>query len=314
MVEFKIDFLVDRSDEGVIAEVQRVAELVAPAVLTQSLFDKHAKISASAVRHRFGGWQSALNLAGLAERYSGQTVSSKMRSQVTKRLTNEELLDILRSVASELGTTTLTTEAFEGRAGVGISIYRSRFGSWQKAVTQAGLSTSNLGRRYSEEDYFDNLANVWTHLGRRPRYSDMNAFPSVITPGGYEARFGSWRRALIAFVEWANQETANSDEFGIFRQEQPSDAILNNQCEQMIEATQINRQSSEDRRKVPLRLRWKVLERDSFTCVICGRSRAKGDDIKLHADHIVAWSRGGKTTLDNLRSLCEECNLGKGNL
>lgn len=84
MVEFKIDFLVDRSDEGVIAEVQRVAELVAPAVLTQSLFDKHAKISASAVRHRFGGWQSALNLAGLAERYSGQTVIWKRRRHLSR--------------------------------------------------------------------------------------------------------------------------------------------------------------------------------------------------------------------------------------
>jgi 5-methylcytosine-specific restriction endonuclease McrA len=29
-------------------------------------------------------------------------------------------------------------------------------------------------------------------------------------------------------------------------------------------------------------------------------------------DHIVAFSRGGKTREDNLRTLCADCNKGKG--
>ncbi|MEZ0481638.1 HNH endonuclease family protein [Planococcus sp. SSTMD024] len=34
---------------------------------------------------------------------------------------------------------------------------------------------------------------------------------------------------------------------------------------------------------------------------------------EMHADHIVAHSKGGKTTIDNGQSLCVECNLKKSN-
>ncbi len=57
-------------------------------------------------------------------------------------------------------------------------------------------------------------------------------------------------------------------------------------------------------------MRWKVLERDGFKCVKCGRSAADG--VKLHADHIYPKSRGGMATLDNGQTLCDECNIGKG--
>ena len=62
------------------------------------------------------------------------------------------------------------------------------------------------------------------------------------------------------------------------------------------------------------RLRYRVLERDRFTCRACGASPAKDSGVSLHIDHIVPWSKGGKTTLDNLQTLCAKCNLGKGDL
>ncbi len=33
---------------------------------------------------------------------------------------------------------------------------------------------------------------------------------------------------------------------------------------------------------------------------------------KFHADHIVAFARGGATVTDNGQALCAPCNLGKG--
>ena len=39
-------------------------------------------------------------------------------------------------------------------------------------------------------------------------------------------------------------------------------------------------------------------------------SKAVGE-YDWHADHIVAWIRGGKTTLDNGQVLCAKCNLKK---
>jgi 5-methylcytosine-specific restriction endonuclease McrA len=34
--------------------------------------------------------------------------------------------------------------------------------------------------------------------------------------------------------------------------------------------------------------------------------------VELHVDHVTPWSKGGETTLANLQTLCNKCNLGKG--
>lgn len=60
------------------------------------------------------------------------------------------------------------------------------------------------------------------------------------------------------------------------------------------------------------KLRYQVLKRDCFKCCACGASPAKDASVELHIDHIVPWSKGGETTLDNLQTLCSRCNLGKG--
>lgn len=57
-------------------------------------------------------------------------------------------------------------------------------------------------------------------------------------------------------------------------------------------------------------LRWKIMERDDYKCVKCGRTPADG--IKLHVDHIFPKSKGGIATLENGQVLCNECNIGKG--
>ena len=57
-------------------------------------------------------------------------------------------------------------------------------------------------------------------------------------------------------------------------------------------------------------LRYDIMKRDGFKCVLCGRS-AKEDGVKLHVDHIIPVSKGGKTVPDNLRTLCDSCNIGK---
>lgn len=56
-------------------------------------------------------------------------------------------------------------------------------------------------------------------------------------------------------------------------------------------------------------LRYDILKRDDFRCVLCGRTT--DDGVKLHVDHIKPVSKGGKTKKSNLRTLCDSCNLGK---
>lgn len=68
----------------------------------------------------------------------------------------------------------------------------------------------------------------------------------------------------------------------------------------------------QQRAKMTPRLRYRILRRDGFVCQICGRGQADG--VVLHVDHIKPVSKGGKTEPDNLRTLCDQCNLGKGAL
>ena len=56
-------------------------------------------------------------------------------------------------------------------------------------------------------------------------------------------------------------------------------------------------------------MRYDVMKRDNFRCVLCGRSSADG--AVLHVDHIVPIAKGGKSVPENLRTLCQECNSGK---
>lgn len=57
---------------------------------------------------------------------------------------------------------------------------------------------------------------------------------------------------------------------------------------------------------IPVDLRWEIFERDEFTCKKCGTRR------RLTIDHIIAESKGGLTTIENLQTLCHSCNSRKG--
>ncbi len=58
---------------------------------------------------------------------------------------------------------------------------------------------------------------------------------------------------------------------------------------------------------VPPALRDEIFERDGFKCLECGAEE------KLTIDHIIPRSRKGDNGKENLRTLCNKCNAGKGN-
>ena len=56
--------------------------------------------------------------------------------------------------------------------------------------------------------------------------------------------------------------------------------------------------------------RFKILQRDSFTCLYCG-SRPGNDNLEV--DHLIPYSFGGSDNATNLVSSCVKCNRGKSN-
>ena len=58
-------------------------------------------------------------------------------------------------------------------------------------------------------------------------------------------------------------------------------------------------------------MRFKIMKRDNFKCCVCGRSPSTSNNVELEVDHIKPVSKGGSNHIDNLRTVCFECNRGK---
>ena len=64
-----------------------------------------------------------------------------------------------------------------------------------------------------------------------------------------------------------------------------------------------------ERAKVTNKIRFSIYKRDGYRCKKCG---IKTNDLEI--DHIFPISKGGKTTYDNLQTLCKSCNMKKSNI
>ena len=62
-----------------------------------------------------------------------------------------------------------------------------------------------------------------------------------------------------------------------------------------------------ERGKVTNKMRFAIYDRDHWRCRKCGR---KTNDLEV--DHIIPIAKGGKSTFDNLQTLCHRCNVKKG--
>ena len=63
-------------------------------------------------------------------------------------------------------------------------------------------------------------------------------------------------------------------------------------------------------RQFDARIKSTVYERQKGICPICKKHFELED---MHADHIIAWSKGGKTVAENCQMLCADCNRKKSN-
>lgn len=73
-------------------------------------------------------------------------------------------------------------------------------------------------------------------------------------------------------------------------------------------------------RTISPQLRNEILERNGFTCQLCGAGPGDQDPfnpnrkVRLHIDHIKPISQGGTDDKANLRVLCSACNQGRSNV
>ena len=206
-----------------------------------------------------------------------------------RNIPKEDLIADLQRVAKENQLSSVPQKLYGKQGKYTHKVFYSNFGSWNNALLAAGLEISSQ-RNIPNEELFANIESVWVAIGRQPTYTEMNTSISKYSTKPYESRFGSWRKALLAFIEYINEGPSAY----ITAPEKPS--------------------TTKASRNINPRLRFLVMQRDYFKCCACGASPAKDPAVTLHVDHIIPWSKGGPTEMENLQTLCSKCNLGKGDL
>lgn len=217
-----------------------------------------------------------------------------------RNISDEELLNDIKRIADKLGIKKLSSRDYDSNgAKYTAGTIGTRFGGWNNALKKADLQLV-FQRNVEQEELFNNIEEVWINLGRQPVYRDIDGSLSKYSAYQYKAKFGTWRKALEAFVENTNT----------YIKESPAEEVEINNFEPIHEKER-NVFKHKTKREASSRLKVQVLMRDGNKCRLCGIT-ITGDNI--HFDHIKPWSKGGETTLENLQVLCAEHNLAKGNL
>ena len=255
-----------------------------------------------------------------------------------RNISDDAIFQDMRRVSAPIGDRVLRQRDYGEHGKFAVKTAINRFGSWADAVDNAGL-TKSVDRQISDVQLFENLLLVWTSvkraafskvrwarsvrprrrqlahltrsavifrtysaenlllvwtsLGHQPSYSEVQKPESRYNVTTYERRFRSWRGALEAFVHWANAEEIAAP-------------VENHDTPES--------QKRKTQRQPNLRLYFRVLSRDRFTCCACGASPATIPGTRLQVDHVVPWSKLGETLEANLQTLCERCNQGKSDI
>lgn len=212
-----------------------------------------------------------------------------------RNLSDSELIEDLQHVASIICKNTVTIDDYNEYGRFHATTLTRRFGSWFTCLSMANLAPSRPKIGISDEELFEEIENVWMRIGKQPTYAQMRDMTQY-SIGTYEKRFGGWRNALTAFVNYINGTPTDEQSTNVMPDSNNVDS------------------KHKTSRTINLRTRFIVLQRDNFKCCICGASPAKNPAVVLHIDHIKPWSKGGETVIDNLQTLCAECNLGKSDL
>ena len=286
------------SAQELLDDVKRVAQMLNTSVLYREKYKEYGKYSPSTIERRFGSWTNALSKLGLYSVHGG------IRNPYNINVSDEQLLDDLRATAKTLNILSITTTQYNKYGKHGHTIIFERFGAWEKALLKAGLEPTGFRASVSVEELLEDLEKTWIKLGRQPTSTDIKNGESKFSLNSYARKFGSWRKALEFFVNYINSDEQN----GTISDSTQSESHL------PINENKSLNETHKTSRDINLRLRFLVMKRDNFKCCICGRSPATTPGLELHIDHIKPWSRGGETVIDNLQTLCQDCNLGKSNL
>ena len=288
-MEFKLNkYHRNIPEADILQDMRRVAVFLGKQIISGTEYDKYGQYSYSGIQKRFNGWINACVKAGL----------SHVNNQL---LSDEEIINDLINVAQILQKPTITTGDYDKYGSYHKSTVLHKFKTWNHALSLAGLEKSS-NVNVSNEGLLTEIGRIWVKLGRQPTSTDIKNGISIYSLNTYARRFGGWRGALGLFIEYINTSDGIPADRKDLQAIDHANVIIHNNY------------SHKTNREPNLWLRFMVLRRDNFKCSTCGASPAKDPSVELHVDHIAPWSKDGETILENLQTLCRNCNLGKSDM
>ena len=203
---------------------------------------------------------------------------------------DQSILSELKRIAVLTGKNTVTKADLKSHGRVSYSLVNKRFGSLRAALQKAELEPTRF-MKATDSELLELLVELWEKVlageGRTPQQKDLKAYGFTISADTIKRRFGTWRKALLRAFEYVDTDDVPPEK---------------------TETVPSEPEESKEHGPLSLRKRFFVLKRDGFTCVHCG---ANGPGVRLEVDHKVPVAKGGTDALDNLQTLCFECNRGK---
>ena len=293
-MEFKLnEYHRDISTEELLSDLIRVSKMLKKSYISRNEYESNGKYSATPFLRRFGSWINTLSTAGLE--------TQRTKTDFIK-ISDQSLINDLKRVSKALVKETISTKDYSEHGKYRVQTILSRFGSWNDALNLAELQSTDY-KVISDTDLFEEIERIWVNKGSQPTTTDIRNGISKYSLNTYLRRFGGWRSALKSFLDYINEDYVLQENPQTSKKENAQIIKPNKSVPQHLTSRDPN-----------LRLKFLVMKRDNFKCCMCGRSPATTVDLELHIDHIIPWSKGGETVLDNLQTLCSDCNLGKSNL
>ena len=223
-------------------------------------------------------------------------VSNTVRPLHVKKLTIDFLADYdetsilseLRRLAGLHGSDTLTKAYIEEHGRVSYSLIVRRFGSLRKALASAELMPGRF-MKPTDDELLGLVVELWEKTlereGRTPQKRDLKTYKMPVSGSTVTRKFGTWRKALLAAHASVTQDSL------------PDEHV-----------TPLPSPVHQTRKPLSVRKRFFVMKRDGFACVRCSSSER---GIRLEVHHRTPVAQGGSDALDNLETLCFECNRGQ---
>jgi len=213
-------------------------------------------------------------------------------------VTRAKILDSLKEFAKIKNTKTFAFHEFDSwgdKCCRAATAARHFDDSWPNAMEAAGLRACFVPNKKDSD--FRKMVQLymdcWQKHDTPPTqtvFKDYLEFvDSPYSVHAVKRHFGGWENLRRRIVDWHSDKADGITEKQLIAKHSPKNGA---------------------RKAIPVLIRRAILERDNYTCRLCGQSPSK-HHISVHVDHIVPYTVTKDNSPENLQTLCEACNFAK---